>query len=124
MRTVLGQALGSDTLLRIEGGVALLASVIFYRHLGGSWLLFALLLLFPDLGALGYLLGPRAGVIGYNALHTYSLPAALLGAGLLASSLPALSIATVWFAHIGMDRLVGYHLKEAGAARGLPLRRA
>jgi hypothetical protein len=120
MGMVLGRALRSDTLLRIEGGILLLASVLFYRHLGGSWLLFAVTLLFPDLGAVGYLLSPRAGAIGYNAVHTYTLPAALLGAGLLSGHPLALAVATIWFAHIGMDRLVGYRLKVIGPIQALP----
>ena len=49
---------------------------------GGSWALFALLLLAPDLSALGYLAGPAAGAACYNAAHTYLVPAALGAVGL------------------------------------------
>lgn len=120
------------TLLRLEGAAVLLAALLFYRHLGAGWWLFALLLLFPDLGALGYLAGGRLGAACYNAMHTLSVPALLLLLGLLAGAPLALAIATIWFAHIGMDRLVGYGLKEAApvaddlprpAALGLPVMR-
>ncbi len=57
------------TLLRLEGAVILAAALLCYRQLGVNWLLFALLLLFPDLGALGYLGGGRLGVACYNATH-------------------------------------------------------
>ena len=40
-----------------EGAALLGASVILYEQLGGGWLWFALLLLAPDLAALGYLAG-------------------------------------------------------------------
>ena len=98
-------------LLRAEGAALLLTSVMLYWVSGGSWLLFALLLLVPDLSMLGYLAGPRVGAPVYNVFHAYPLPAALGAFGLLGGSPLALAVALVWFAHIGMDRLVGYGLK-------------
>ena len=98
-------------LLRAEGAAMLLTSVMLYWVSGGSWLLFALLLLVPDLSMLGYLAGPRVGATVYNVFHAYPLPAALGAFGLLGGSPLALAVALVWFAHIGMDRLVGYGLK-------------
>src|SRR5918997_6797260 len=89
----------------------LLTSVMLYWASGGSWLLFALLLLVPDLSMLGYLAGPRAGAAVYNVFHAYPLPAVLGAFGLLGGSPLAVAVALVWFAHIGMDRLVGYGLK-------------
>ena len=78
---------------------------------GESWWLFALLLLAPDLAMLGYLAGPRVGAVAYNVFHSYPLPAALGLVGLFVGAPLAVSVALVWFAHIGMDRLVGYGLK-------------
>lgn len=98
-------------LLRIEGGVLLALSVSLYWVSGGSWVLFALLILAPDVSALGYLLGAKIGTVAYNSVHTYALPAGLAAIGALAGSPLAVSVALVWFAHIGMDRLVGYGLK-------------
>ena len=98
-------------LLRAEGAALLLTSVMLYWVSGGSWLLFALLLLVPDLSMLGYLAGSRVGATVYNVFHAYPLPAALGAFGLLGGSPLALAVALVWFAHIGMDRLVGYGLK-------------
>ena len=46
-------------LLRLEGGVLLALSALLYWLNGESWLLFVLLLLAPDVSALGYLAGPR-----------------------------------------------------------------
>ena len=115
MMTIAERLLRPAALLRLEGAALLLAALLSYRHLGASWWLFALLLLFPDLGALGYLAGKRLGAVCYNAMHTSSVPALLLLLGLLTATPLALAIATIWFAHIGMDRLVGYGLKEAEA---------
>ncbi len=117
---------------RVAGGVTLVLAIVLYRQEGGSWLVFTLLLLFPDLGALGYLISVRAGVRGYNLLHNYPLPLVLFGAGMGAGNPPIVAVAAIWLAHIGMDRLLGYRLKatapvaaaspaQPGAGRAGPL---
>lgn len=98
-------------MLRVEGAALLAASAALYWANGGSWWLFALLLLAPDASMLGYLAGPKVGAAAYNAFHSYPLPAALGIVGLLAGAPLAVAVALVWFAHIGMDRAIGYGLK-------------
>ncbi len=98
-------------LMRAEGGALLTASLVLYSLYRGSWVLFALLLLTPDLSMLGYLAGATTGAATYNLFHNYVLPAALGGYALLGDSSWVLSLALIWLAHIGMDRLVGYGLK-------------
>jgi len=100
-----------SALLRIEGATVLAGSVLLYWLNGGSWWLFALLLMAPDVSMLGYLGGPRFGAAIYNAFHSYPLPAALAAFGLLGGSPLAVFLSLVWFAHIGMDGLAGYGLK-------------
>jgi len=102
-------------LLRTEGAALLGLSILLYAKFGGSWILFAVLLLAPDLGALGYLRDTRVGATTYDVVHTY-LPPAVLGAiGILADNNLCLSVAIIWFGHIGMDRMVGYGLKYPDA---------
>jgi hypothetical protein len=110
-------------LLHIEGGVVLVASIILYGYAGGNWLIFALLILAPDLSALGYLAGTTVGSYVYNTFHTYLLPAILGMYGLLGSNPLALQIALIWFAHIGGDRLLGYGLKYPTAFKDTHLNR-
>ena len=98
-------------MLRVEGATMLAGTVLMYWIGGGSWWLFALLLLAPDVSMVGYLAGPRIGAVAYNAFHSYPLPAALGFVGLLVGAPLVVSVALVWFAHIGMDRLMGYGLK-------------
>ena len=98
-------------LLRAEGAILLITSVLLYYQVGGSWLLFALLLFAPDLSMLGYLAGKPAGAAIYNLAHIYAGPAALALYGILGGNTLALSLALIWLAHIGMDRLLGYGLK-------------
>lgn len=116
MNATVGQPRRHGRRWRLAGGLTLLLAVLLYRWTGGGWLVFALLLLLPDLGALGYLIGARAGARGYNALHNYPLPLALLAAGMLTGGSSIVALAAIWLAHIGMDRLLGYGLKAVGAA--------
>jgi hypothetical protein len=98
-------------LLRTEGAVVAAMSVLLYALHGGSWVLFVLLLLVPDLSMLGYLAGPRVGAAVYNVFHTYALPSVVAAYGLLGGSMASIAVALIWFAHIGMDRMLGYGLK-------------
>jgi Domain of unknown function (DUF4260) len=108
-------------LLRLEGVVVLVAAVAAYRTLGASWLLFALLLLVPDVSLLGYLGGARVGAIAYNALHTYLAPAILASIAVLADRPALWPICAIWMAHIGMDRSIGLGLKFPAAFNLTPL---
>ena len=98
-------------LLRIEGATVLALSVLLYALSEGSWLLFVLLFLVPDVSMLGYLARSRVGAASYNLFHTYATPGLLAALGLLTGSHPVVSVALVWFAHIGFDRMVGFGLK-------------
>ena len=102
---------GVRTLLRLEGLTLLAGMTVAYAVWGGSWWIFAILFLAPDLSFAGYLAGPRPGAIIYNAAHSYLAPMALMTAGFALASPLALSIATIWLAHIGFDRALGYGLK-------------
>jgi hypothetical protein len=73
--------------------------------------LFVLLLLAPDLGMLGYFVDARIGGFTYNLFHTHLRPAVLLIVGIATDSAGVYSIAFIWFAHIGLDRALGYGLK-------------
>ena len=104
---------GVRTLLRLEGMTLLAGMTLLYALSGGSWWLYAILFLAPDLSFAGYLAGPRIGAIVYNFAHSYLAPTALMTAG-FALALPlALAIGTIWLAHIGFDRALGYGLKYA-----------
>ncbi|MFB6170717.1 MAG: DUF4260 family protein [Haloarculaceae archaeon] len=99
------------SLLRLEGLVLFAAATGAYFARGGSLVLFVLVFLVPDLSMIGYAVDERWGSRVYNAGHTYLLPGLLLGAGLLLPASLAVSLALVWFAHVGGDRVLGYGLK-------------
>jgi hypothetical protein len=100
-----------DLLQRLEWTAVLAAAIAGYLYLGGSWLLFVLLILAPDLAMLGYFAGPAVGALVYNAFHILVWPAILLLAGLYAGNDLAMQVAAIWIAHIAMDRALGYGLK-------------
>jgi hypothetical protein len=100
-----------DWAIRIEWMVVAAVAIAGYRLIGGSWTLFALAVLAPDLSMLGYLAGPRVGALAYNAVHILIWPALLVLAGLYADNMPAMEIALIWLVHISVDRALGYGLK-------------
>jgi hypothetical protein len=99
-------------LLRSEGLALLGMAVVLYATYGRSWWLFVALLPAPDLGLLGNVWSRRAGAVAYDLTHTYVAPAALGVVGVLSSSGPAVALALIWFAHIGMDRALGLGLQH------------
>jgi Domain of unknown function (DUF4260) len=109
--------------LRSEGLALLGLSVFLYAWLDRSWLVFAVLLLVPDVSLLGYAAGPRIGAVAYNVAHTYLIPASLAVAGVAGGVGGLLTVSLIWFAHIGMDRLLGYGLKRPTGFRDTHLGR-
>jgi hypothetical protein len=102
---------GLRTLLRLEGLTLFAGMTLLYAVWGGSWWVYAILFLAPDLSFAAYLAGPKVGAIAYNAAHSYMAPMALMTAGFATPSPLVLSIAMIWLAHIGIDRALGYGLK-------------
>ncbi|MFD2042973.1 DUF4260 domain-containing protein [Ornithinibacillus salinisoli] len=97
--------------LHIEGLATLLLSIFVYFYFDLNWLLFVLLLFAPDLSMLGYLFNNHLGAILYNIFHTYIVPILLVFIAFLVDHSILMSIGLIWFAHIGMDRMIGYGLK-------------
>jgi|SRR6187402_49134 len=104
---------GVRTLLRLEGLAVLLASIFFFEVGHGRWSIFALLFFAPDLSFVLYAIDRKLATAGYNAMHSYLLPVALLCLGVLHPAV--MPYALIWTAHIGFDRALGYGLKyESG----------
>jgi hypothetical protein len=98
-------------LLHLEGAVIFVASLYAYQWNHGSWLLFALLFLVPDLSMIGYAINARVGAITYNAIHTYIGPLVLGAYALFIGKHLLLLLALIWIAHIAFDRMLGFGLK-------------
>lgn len=108
-------------ILKLEGLALAAAAVYFYATLDVSWWLFAALILAPDLALLGFLAGPSTGARIYNVAHSLVWPV-LFGVGgfLILQSNPdatpvVLGIGLIWAVHIGIDRALGYGLRQPDA---------
>lgn len=109
--------------LHLEGLAAALIAGTTFAQTGGSWWLFALLILAPDLAMLGYLAGKAVGAVCYNIAHSYLAPV-VLGAAAFAVGHPTLlHIALIWVVHIGLDRAIGYGLKYSSGFKDTHLAR-
>src|ERR1700761_3526502 len=102
---------GVRTMLRLEGLTPFVGMTLLYAVWGGSWWIYVILFLVPDLSFLAYLSGPKFGALIYNAAHSYMAPMSLMTIGFATASPLTLSIAMIWLAHIGIDRALGYGLK-------------
>lgn len=98
-------------MIHIEGFAVFVSSILLYAHISGDWLAFVLLLFTPDASMVGYLINKQVGATLYNIIHTYSLPIVLILGSLAGSWQLGITLSLIWFAHIGMDRTVGYGLK-------------
>ena len=120
MRTLL---LTPSILVRLEGLAVLTLAVLFYARNSGSWLLFIVLFLIPDISMLGYVAGPRTGAAIYNLIHTYTTAAVLVGYAFFAKQPIALYLGLILFAHISIDRLFGLGLKYPSGFKDTHLQR-
>ena len=102
---------GVKILLRLEGLTLFAGMTLLYAIWGGSWWIYAILFLLPDLSFAAYLADAKTGAIVYNAAHSYMAPVALMTTSFALASPLWLSIAMIWLAHIGIDRALGYGLK-------------
>ena len=104
---------GPRHVLRLEGGVLLVAALIAFATTGQAWWLVPALLFLPDLAMVGYARSSRLGALTYNLAHSYPLPAVVGGSAVWQDATAIQAVALVWFAHIGFDRMLGYGLKHS-----------
>ena len=101
-------------ILQVEAACVLgAATYAYFAVLHASWGLFLILFLVPDLSLLAYARNPRGPrkALLYNLAHSYVLPFCFLAVGLGTQYVQATPVALIWFAHIGLDRALGYGLK-------------
>lgn len=95
----------------MEGFLILSVSVLLYWQMHFGWLMFAILLLAPDISMVGYLGGVKIGAAIYNLVHTLAAPLLLIGFTLVTARPSLLAYGLIWTTHIGMDRVMGFGLK-------------
>lgn len=98
-------------LIRLEEAALFICCVILFGllEIPGKW--FWILLLAPDLSAVGYLFGPRAGAVLYNTVHHKALAITVLLGGWYLHETYLMAAGLILLAHSCMDRVFGYGLK-------------
>ncbi|WP_422350044.1 DUF4260 domain-containing protein [Flagellimonas sp.] len=99
------------SVLKIEEVAMFVLGLYLYSLLDFPWWLFLALILLPDIGMLGYLLGNRIGAIIYNIFHHKGLAILIYLAGVFWSMPLVQIIGVILFSHASMDRIFGYGLK-------------
>jgi hypothetical protein len=98
-------------ILRLEALVIAVASIAAYREMDGSWGMYFVLWLVPDLFMLGYFISAKAGSIAYNFSHNQVLPAVMCTIGFLQADPLLTQLGLLWVSHVAIDRALGYGLK-------------
>ncbi|ALS36810.1 putative membrane protein YagU involved in acid resistance [Enterococcus rotai] len=102
-------------ILQLENGALFILALALYIHFGFSILYFFLFLLLPDVTMVGYSKNPAVGAKIYNLGHNLVFPVLLSFVYLFTHTALLLAISIIWFAHIFMDRTMGYGLKYSDA---------
>lgn len=99
------------SVLKLEELLMFVLGIYLFAQLDYQWWWFLVLILTPDIGMLGYLIGNRTASLLYNIFHHKGLAlfTYLVGSYL---NLPLCQlIGVILFAHASMDRVFGYGLK-------------
>lgn len=99
------------TILNLEEWGIFLLCIFLFSRLPFAWWWFPALLLLPDIGMLGYLVNPKIGALTYNLLHHRAIAAIIAAYALWSGKANWQLAAIILFAHISMDRALGYGLK-------------
>lgn len=98
-------------LLKLEEAAMFLFGFILLLHFALPWWLLLILFFAPDLGATGYLAGPRFGALTYNVLHHKAVALGLLFIGVFSANDYFQIAGLIIFAHSSFDRVLGFGLK-------------
>ena len=110
------------TLLKLEELAQLLACIALMSMNVAPWWAYLLLLLGPDIGMLGYMIGPSIGAFTYNLLHHKGVALLVAGIGVASVELSLkwgtplivhmlMMTGVILYGHSSMDRMLGYGLK-------------
>jgi hypothetical protein len=98
-------------MIRLENLALGLLALFAFHHFNGNWVMFAILILVPDVSFAGYLAGPKIGALIYNIMHNWILPSMTLAIGYVMQDINIIGIGLIWCAHVGIDRALGYGMK-------------
>ena len=103
---------GPAAVLHLEGLALAVVAIVIFARTDGNWLQFVVLILAPDLSALGYWLVHLSARL--STIPCIRKSASGVGALWPARREPTCAwLALIWLCHIGTDRFFGFGLKYA-----------
>lgn len=99
------------TTLKIEELAQFIFGIVLFSLLEYSWWWFPVLILTPDIGAIGYLINTKVGAFTYNLFHNKAVAIGIGLYGFYFDKTLLILIAVILFSHASMDRIFGYGLK-------------
>lgn len=99
-------------LQRLEGLLVAAASSVFFVQQGFAWYWLLAIFLVFDVSMLGYVHHERTGALSYNLVHNYAIPLALVLLGVGFDFELGVFIGLSWLFHVGVDRALGFGLKQ------------
>jgi len=111
------------TAIKLEEMGMFIFGLVLIRGFGLEWRLLLILFFAPDLGALGYLAGPRIGAFTYNVLHHKGLALGLYLLGVVISQPDLILAGAIIFTHSSFDRILGFGLKHTDSFQNTHLGR-
>ena len=100
-----------STLLRIEGLILLLGSIVIAVHFKYDWWLYIGLFFAADVSMFAFRKSDKLGANLYNLTHTTSIPMIFLIVGVIFEFPLLISVMVIILGHIGYDRMNGFGLK-------------
>ena len=101
-----------DKTIKIEEAAMFGLSIYLFSITDFEWWWYLALILAPDIGMLGYLVGNKFGAITYNLFHHKAIAIVILCLGWYFSNDWLELTGIILFGHSSMDRMMGYGLKH------------
>lgn len=98
-------------ILKFEELAQFILGIFFFSQLDYAWWWFPVLILTPDIGAIGYLINTKAGAFTYNIFHNKAIAVVVGLLGFYFNSSLLILIGVILFSHAALDRTFGYGLK-------------
>ena len=100
-----------QTTLKIEELAQFILGIFLFSQLDYAWWWFLVLILTPDIGAIGYLINTKIGALTYNIFHHKAIVIIVGLVGFYFNSPLLILIGVILFSHAALDRIFGYGLK-------------
>lgn len=100
-----------NVLLKLEEGAIFMFCIFLFGKLNFAWWWFPVLLFLPDIGMIGYVINAKVGAFTYNLIHHRLVSSVVALYAIIYSNEIWMLVAIILFAHVSLDRILGYGLK-------------